>query len=646
MNYLFVLTLIFTVNTSIKKLVEIPITSKSQVYEMNKLKVTIVSVTDQCIQIIADDDELRTLNNSGFSYTIIFNDYREPVKKLLEKGTYHTYETLVQELDSIAINYPAITKLDTIGYSVEGRPMLGLKISDNAETEETEPGIRFTGCHHGGELISAEIVLYLIKQLTDKYSTDSYIKQLVDGRQIWCVPIVNPDGMYSYSRYNANGVDLNRDYGYMWGWDSPYPFSQPESRALKLNAEMHSFTLGFDYHSVANIINCLWDYTPIRPNVDTIMLDLAKEYYDSASYIDTIMHGCDWYPVSGSCQDAMYGCNGIIDYTIETPQDADPIPVCVSNIGAMLKMIERSGDIGISGIITDSVTGNPINARIEIEGIDWPVYTNPYTGFYHIALLSGAYTLKISSNGYSSKEITNIIVDSSVTAIDVPLILNNKYYVNKLVTITYTGNSNKTLSPALLGPEDDKSFSIGTGGEVVLDMGIPIKDSFTVYEGIDSTGNEGYEVLVSNMWQDSFVSLGVGTGTTTFNISVTGLSEARYVKMIDDGNVSNYTTPGFDLDAIESYRAFGITEKNNYKPNIMICSNPVINNLAIKITNSNEKNITFKLYNLAGQLLIKDIISEGQPNFSISTDKIPSNIYFLKIEGRNWATTKKVIILH
>ncbi|MFA5031405.1 MAG: M14 family zinc carboxypeptidase [bacterium] len=640
------LLFVFLLNNPIKKLVEIPITSKSQVYEINKLKLTIKSVTNYDIQIIADDNELKTLSNAGFHYEVILNDYRESVKKLLAKGTYHSYSALVHELDSIAINYPAITKLDTIGYSVEGRPILGLKISDNAGTEETEPAIRFTGCHHGDEIISAEIVLYLIKQLTDEYSTDSYIKQLVDGRQIWCVPIVNPDGMYSYSRHNSNGVDLNRDYGYMWANDgnSPYPFSQPEPRALKSNAETHNFAISFDYHSVYNVVNCLWDYTPTKPTMDTIMLNLAKDYSDSTGY--SIVHGYDWYQVCGSCQDAMYGCNGIIAYTIETPQDADPTPVCVSNASAMLKMIERSGNVGISGIITDSATGNPINARVEIEGIDWKMYTNLSTGFYHIVLLPGTYTLKVSANGYASKEIANIAVGDSITLINVPLLFNNKYYADRLLTIKYTGISNKTLSSASLGPEDNKALSLGTAGEVVLDMGIPIQDSFTVYEGSDSTGNEGYQVLVSNIWQSGFVSLGSGTGTTTFNITSTGLPEARYVKIIDDGNVSNYTTPGFDLDAVESYRLFGVAEKNNYKPNIMLCSNPVVNKLTIKISNSNERNITLKLYNLAGQILAKNIISNGQTSFSIATDKIPSNIYFLKVEGKNWATTKKVIVLH
>lgn len=642
---IFVLTSIIR-NSIQASLVEIPITNKSQLYEVSKLKLTICNVTDNYIQVISTPEELQILKNLGYTPKIILEDYTKPVKEILAKGNYHTYAEIMQELDSIAVNFSGIALLDTLGYSAGGRLILGLKISDNPSVEEDEPGIRFTGCHHGDEVISSEIVIRLIEYLIDKYSTDSMVKDFVDMRQIWLIPIVNPDGMYTVSRYNANNIDLNRDYGYMWdGWgNSTKPFSQPETRALKLNAEKHRFALSFDYHSVATYLNCLWDYTHTRPQVDTIMLNIGKEYIDSTGY--SMIHGYDWYQVCGSSQDAISGCEGTIGYTIESPQPADPTTVYEANIRAILEMIKRAGDRGIAGKITDSATGAPLDARLEIVGINWYVYTNKNTGFYNIILLPGTYTLKVSANGYAGKTISNITVNNSVVPENVILTpsLTDSYWANKIVWVKYAGDSNQTLTSSAIGPQDSTFFSIGTAGQIVLDMGIPIIDSFTIYEGNNGVPSESYQVLISDSWPDSFISLGTGTGTTTFDITSTGLEEARYVKLIDDGNDSNHRYPGFDLDAIKSYRVFGVNETPASLPDITISSNPVVSNLIVKIGGKNGEKSLLRLYNLAGQLMVEQTIGNNLP-FTIPANKLTNNVYFLKLQGNGWATTRKLVVL-
>lgn len=645
---LFILENVFNYSTN-TSLVEIPITQKTQVYEISKLKLDVCDVTENYIRVISNPGGLQLLGNAGYRYKILLEDYTERTKELIKQGDYHTYDEIIQAMDSIVINYPGISVIDTIGYSAGGRLILGMKISDNPGTEEEEPCIRITGCHHGDEIISSEIVFRLIEYLVSNYSTDSIVKELVDTRQIWLIPDVNPDGMCNISRYNENGIDLNRDYGYMWGgWGaSPAPFSQPETRALQLNAEKHRFTLSFDYHSVATYVNCLWDYTSLRPDIDSIMLNIGKEYVDSTGY--TMIHGYDWYQVCGSCQDAISGIEGTIGYTIETPQPADPTPVCDLNIKAALQMIKRTGDRGIAGKVTDFSTGTPLDARLGIEGVDWNVYANSNTGFYHIALLPGTYNLKVFANGYTGKTISNVTVNNSVVTTDVLLTpsVSDTYYAYKIVWVKCSANSNQTMTPAAIGPQDNKFFSIGTGGTIVLDMGIPIVDSFTIYEGTDTIPDEGYQVLISSDWQDTFVTLGNGSGTATFNISSSGLSDVRYIKLIDDGDDSNQEYPGFDLDAIQAYGVFGVSEKYPLISNVTLSSNPVINELAVKINGKDGENSILKLYNITGRLVMKKSVVNNIP-IKIPVDKLPGNVYFLKFfsaDERSCGITKKVIIL-
>jgi protein MpaA len=58
------------------------------------------------------------------------------------------------------------------------------------------------------------------------------------GVQLWIVPEMNPDGAAANRRQNADGVDLNRNFPYLWApisepvyYSGPRPESEPETRA-------------------------------------------------------------------------------------------------------------------------------------------------------------------------------------------------------------------------------------------------------------------------------------------------------------------------------------------------------------------------------------------------------------------------------
>ena len=120
-----------------------------------------------------------------------------------------------------------------IGASYEGRELWAVKISDNVGVDEGEPEVLLSAGQHAREHLTIEMALYLIGELTSRYATDPRIKGIVDSREIWIVPNVNPDGSeydLTEDRYHAwrknrqpnpssefVGTDLNRNWGFKWG---------------------------------------------------------------------------------------------------------------------------------------------------------------------------------------------------------------------------------------------------------------------------------------------------------------------------------------------------------------------------------------------------------------------------------------------
>jgi len=544
----------------IRRLVLVELEDRAQIHSLYQMKVTMVDAGQRYVEVLATDEEIKAIKEEGFKVTILKEDYRSEARE--KAPGYHDYEALVAEMNQIANDHPNIARLYICGYSVKGRQILGMKITDNPDIEENEPEIRLIGAHHGNELISVEIPLYMLNYLTDNYGSDPTVTDLVNNREIWAVPMMNPDGVESYSRYNANGVDLNRDYGYMWeGWGgSPGPFSQPETRAIRILSQANPFAISLSYHCAATYVNYLWDYTPILTQDNDLIVELSNGYADSSGY--TPINGWSWYEVHGSCQDAEYGLEGTLGWTIETPFPSEPgiDEVCEENRGAILYMIKIAAQ-GVSGIVTDASTGEPLSALVDIVEVGWPIYSDSTLGDYHRVLLPGTYTLKVSANGYQTKTIPNIVVTSgSTTVVDVALNQGGGKYAFKVVTAEiadpYNSYNNHTLTPWALGPPDNQFLSIGVGGKIVLDMGkgSEIKDlpgpDFRVYEA--GSTQESFYAYVSNTWNGPWTYLGMGTGTWDFDLSGSGLTQARYVKIVDDGNGNpNESYPGYDLDAIE-----------------------------------------------------------------------------------------------
>lgn len=251
---------------------------------------------------------------------------------------YHTYDEVASELKEMSYEYDTLTHLVMIGESVEGRAIYAMKISDNPTLEEDdEPDVLFVAEHHSREVITTEIAMGWIRHLLVNYDKDFYVKTLVDSREIWVVPALNPDGYVRVgngsfdARKNAHEVDLNRNYGYMWGFDNmgssdnpddetyrgPSPFSEPETRAMKGLVESHSFTASISWHSGMEAILYPWVYAKKDTPDNDIFRAMGSYMSDASGYPHGNPRDGTVYVANGELDDWLYGMHDVLSFTVE-----------------------------------------------------------------------------------------------------------------------------------------------------------------------------------------------------------------------------------------------------------------------------------------------------------------------------------------
>ncbi|TSA39948.1 hypothetical protein D4R30_00350 [archaeon] len=482
-------------------------------------------------------------------------------------AAFHTYPQLRDTMAIIAQNHPDICRLDTIGYSANGNLMLAMKITDSVNVFRGKPRICFDCSIHGNENNGCEIGLYAIIQLVSGYNIDPDITRWVKQREIWIIPMSNPDGLISRARVNGHGYDCNRNYGYAWGPGSnggTGPFSEPEVQSFYHLAENHPMAAWSQYHTGATVAMWCWGYTT-KAAMDSVVTDSEMTRYAqicgySAGQISRIL-----YSVSGGSTDWYQGAAGALGYAVEVcdgqpspPADIDTINH--ANWSAMKEEIERVM-WGISGRVRDSVTGQPVDACITVNPPNWLTYTDSM-GFYHKNVRAGTYAVTVEANGYHIKTVNGVVVPADTLAVvNVALAPDTAgpACAYKVITCDMnesSPNTNPTFASYALGRSDGIRFSIGNKGYCSFDMGkkTPIINGpgsdFFVIEG--DTSPEACSVFVSTDWNSNWHYCGFGTGTQGYDLAAAGLSSARYVRIVDDGNGGSGPYAGFDLDAIQA----------------------------------------------------------------------------------------------
>ncbi|MCF8387721.1 MAG: T9SS type A sorting domain-containing protein [Bacteroidales bacterium] len=513
--------------------------------------------------------ELQKIQNLQLDYEIQIENLNEHYRNFwTNRDDYTSFDEIIDIMDSLATAFPDICSKTVYGSSVDGRELSALKISDNVEIDEPEAEVMFDGGIHGDEIGCSENLIRFSRYLCYEYGNDQYVTDLINDREIWIYVCVNPDGRVNTSRYNSNGVDLNRDWGYMWDeWgNSPGAFSQPESKALRECMYNNQFVIHTSYHSGTEYISYPWSYRS-DPCPDQSHIDFLANVYSTQSGYANLEYGqgnSGMYAINGSTKDSNYGIMGSVSWSMEISYDKQPPASQIMmyynyNKPSMLAMIEYSG-YGIKGNITDSETGDPVAAAVFVDDY-FPCYTDPEVGDYHKYVGPGTYDITVKANGYVDRTIYNVEVSSNTSLTIKNIIMNpdTVHYAYRFSASQIPNNNeaDEGDTPAVLGPPDDDNYSIGKNGWVVIDMQNPVVngpgEDFFVYEGDDSP--EGYTCFVSTSIDGPWHEVGNGSGTTGFDLSTAIINSARYVRIEDDGDGQSYAdNAGFDLDAIEAIK--------------------------------------------------------------------------------------------
>ena len=361
------------------------------------------SITENSFEMIVTPYELNKLNEKGYDFEILSRGrpfieiqnerQKNSLNPLIPPG-YSDLTGILDEMDDFESSYPSICKVvdltDTYNLptTYEDRHMYAMKISDNVNYDEDEPTFLLVSCHHAREIVTPVIALYAIDQLTSEYGNDPDITSYVDNYEIWIAPVWNPDGyehvfyvdnMWRKNRYPPDGVDLNRNYPFGWnsgcsGSTDPYsetykgpgPASEVETQTMIAFSDDRHFSKVIDYHSHGR--EALYGYCCHSHPFESFFYSEGVSLSTASGYGGSVRGPS----AEGENYEWQIFTNGTYANLIETHSEFQPsyssaLAEAATVWPGVLWDLERS--ISVTGHVTDSITGDPLVASIEIQDV-------------------------------------------------------------------------------------------------------------------------------------------------------------------------------------------------------------------------------------------------------------------------------------
>ena len=525
------------------------IRSKSEIHTITKL-ISIDNVKGDTVWAYANMPQfiafsrlgytITLLPNPGSSTNVLITDHISAGAKapLSAYPTYTAYENLMSQYQSL---YPSICQLQTIATLASGRKIIVAKISDNVATDEAEPEFLYTSSIHGDETTGYVLMLDLMDYILSNYGSNFELTDLVNSMEIYINPLANPDGTYNGGnntlvgarRGNANNVDLNRNYpdpldgqhpdGYTW---------QPETMAFMDFAASRHFVASCNFHGGEEVVNYPWDTQYALAADDAWWQYVSQEYVDTArihgnpAYMTSnnptgITNGAVWYIVKGGRQDYMNYWHHCREFTIELSvtkklQASLLIPYWNYNYRSLILYLKQA-TYGIHGIITDSITGQPIAAKVFVTNHDTfnsETYSSANLGDYSRLIKAGTYTLQFSAPNYQTKTISNVsVADKQTVNLNMQLVPN---------TVVSLSTDSITQTTAI------------SGGTISLDSSFVITSRGVCWSTLADPSLSGSHTVD-------------GSGTGTFTSAISGLSPSTQYYIRAYAVVSGTTLYGDDL---------------------------------------------------------------------------------------------------
>ena len=378
---------------------------------------------------------------------------------------YPTYSTYLAMMDTFQRRYPDICDIDTIlNATPDNHLILVAHISNSLNVDSDKPAFLYTSTMHGDEVSGYYMMLRLIDYILTN-QTNPKVQNIIDNVDLWICPLENPDGTYYASnnqigtspvsiRANANSYDLNRSFPEI---NLTSRANQPEVQAMINFAASHSFVMSANLHGGSEVYNYPWDCCTSSENLHP---DYDWFWYIGRCFADTchvfnseyftdlnngVTEGADWYVVYGSQQDYMNYYQHCREVTIELSSDKVLANSLLSSYwgfvkNSFLNYIEEAL-YGFRGIVTDSLTGEPLAAKVLVNNHDeeqnnTEIYSKLPLGNYHRPVKAGTYSVTFSANGYIPKTITIVATDKNTVIQNVALVRGvevNEYQKDELL---------------------------------------------------------------------------------------------------------------------------------------------------------------------------------------------------------------------
>ena len=277
-----------------------------------------------------------------------------PIGPAAAFGPSKTFDEIVDWAQTVSTANPDLVELFTYGHSVGGRPLIALHIT--ADVDQARPDrsdFVFTGGLHANEVIGGEAAWRLADRLIAGYGVDPAITDVLDTREAWVFPMMNPDGraaveggLHGHRKNRAAyggqspgtvevGVDLNRNFPHQFGlhdtgieprhntWGGPEALSEPETARfwefLHDGARFDDIAAAIDYHGGAETLFVPWInriehyFNPMAPEDAATFARLTDELFDVTGY-DRIPL---WYSAWGTLSDSLFETFGTYAFTQE-----------------------------------------------------------------------------------------------------------------------------------------------------------------------------------------------------------------------------------------------------------------------------------------------------------------------------------------
>ncbi len=352
------------------------------------------------------------------------------------RTTYRNLDDYASDIDALVAAAPSIAKRISVGESVEGRDLVGVEIGEGVDQpEDGRPVLLLFGAHHAREWPSAELPMeFAIDLVAAHLAGEERTRDLLSRARVIVVPVSNPDGFdasrtsgdiidlntvdgggtvailgtpgNAYKRKNCRlvdgqtqpagacvalpspggygvGVDLNRNYGALWGgpgadsgtplenggtgsaspiYRGPAPFSEPETQAIRTLISTRQVTTLISNHTFGNLLLRPVGVNPATIGPDGLPLGFAPdECFTDGQGDDAGMQalgermtaqtgysnqfGWELYDTTGTTEDYSYNATGGYGYTFEIgPEQFHPPYAQV--------VAEYTGDTAAAGAVT------------------------------------------------------------------------------------------------------------------------------------------------------------------------------------------------------------------------------------------------------------------------------------------------------